>query len=193
MSLKWLPNALTIARILAAPIILYLLSGWGEIDPASAFLWALFLFIVASVTDGLDGWAARALDASSKFGATLDLWGDKILVFAPLMGWLIAGAFSPLALIALLALTARDLVIMALRAARPDVNLGASFLAKSKTALVMVGMSIMLLAQWMLAENVSFAEPTSLIGQSLLTLGCIASLYTGLQYARAALAAPKPE
>ena len=193
MPLKWLPNALTIARILAAPVILYLLAGWGEIDPASASLWALFLFIIASITDGLDGWAARALDASSKFGATLDLWGDKILVFAPLMGWLIAGAFSPLALIALLALTARDIAIMALRAARPDVNLGASFLAKSKTALVMIGMSVMLLAQWMLVETMSFAQITSLIGQSLLTLGCIASLYTGLQYARAALAAPKPE
>jgi cardiolipin synthase len=71
--LKQLPNLLTIARLLAAPYILYLL--WTG-DYRTALVW----FAVASTTDVLDGFLARRLQAGSRIGALLDPIADKVLL-----------------------------------------------------------------------------------------------------------------
>lgn len=186
MTLAWLPNMLTFARIAAAPVI-----GWFILaaDPAksggSSFLfWAGVIFVVAGVTDGLDGLLARRLQATSKLGAALDLWADKILVFVTLLALLKAQAW--LALIGLVSLTLRDVIIMWLRAAYPAENLGATGLAKVKTVLVMSGLAMILFAL-ALAQNSLF-----LLGLGLFGLGCALSLVAGYQYARAAFSNQAP-
>jgi cardiolipin synthase len=71
--LSFLPNLITLARLLAVPLVVWLIiSGHWE----SAF----WLFFAASVTDGLDGSLARGLNARTELGAYLDAIADKALL-----------------------------------------------------------------------------------------------------------------
>jgi cardiolipin synthase len=73
MDFSWIPNAISIMRILLiAPIIL--LFVYGE------FGWALGLFVIASLSDSLDGYIAKKYDWNTRLGAFLDPAGDKLLV-----------------------------------------------------------------------------------------------------------------
>ncbi len=71
--LQYLPNALTISRLLlAAPLGLLILR--------EDFAWALGIGLFAGITDALDGYFARRLQAFSRWGAALDPIADKILI-----------------------------------------------------------------------------------------------------------------
>lgn len=73
MSLKWLPNAISLMRIaLVAPILVLILDG--------TFAWALALFALAGFSDGLDGYLAKRFDWGTRLGALLDPVADKLLV-----------------------------------------------------------------------------------------------------------------
>ncbi len=187
MNLKWLPNALTVARIAAAPVVAWLIwvaGGHGVLSPSAAMSQAAILFSLAAITDFLDGALARALKAQSPLGATLDLWADKLLVALPLLALL---PYAPVtALSGLVSLTLRDLVIMRLRDVKSGHNLAATGLAKVKTVIVMVGMAAV-----MFGVAVGF-QPLWQIGLALFGLGCALSLYTGYQYVRAAFSKPTP-
>ena len=90
MTLKWLPNALTIARCILAIVVGYTILDFdrnlraGDGAGLMAFLpCALFSFV--ALTDWLDGWLARKLNAESAFGARLDPIGDKLLSASTLL------------------------------------------------------------------------------------------------------------
>ena len=71
--LQFLPNALTLSRLLlAAPL--------GYFIMQHAYEWALVTGLVAGVTDALDGFAARRLNALSRLGAALDPIADKVMI-----------------------------------------------------------------------------------------------------------------
>jgi cardiolipin synthase len=73
MSLRWLPNAISLLRILlVAPILLLILYG--------NFAWALALFFIAGFSDGVDGYLANRYDWHTRLGALLDPVADKMLV-----------------------------------------------------------------------------------------------------------------
>lgn len=73
MSLRWLPNAISIARIiLVAPILLYIVDGKYGL--------ALILFFIAGFSDGVDGYLAKRFDWHTRIGALLDPIADKLLV-----------------------------------------------------------------------------------------------------------------
>ena len=196
MSLKWLPNLLTIFRIIAAPIVGYGL--WmtlaSDARQPDASMWAMSsaLFALAALTDALDGFLARYLDATSDLGANLDLWADKLLVAAFFIGiW--PGA-PGLTIIGLGCFTLRDLIIMGLRRAFPGAKLKASLLAKWKTGLLFLAITLFLVACLMaLLDPDSLsrrdAVPTSLLFLALVTGAAAAALsfYTGLQYVQATL------
>ena len=75
MTLKWLPNAICIGRvILVAPIVLMLLEG--------QYLAALALIGVAAFSDAVDGFLARNFDWRTRLGGLLDPAADKLLVFS---------------------------------------------------------------------------------------------------------------
>ncbi len=77
-----IPNILTIGRLLAAPLLpvmfLYFHHPWSD-------WFALVLFIVAAVTDYIDGWLARAWKQESAFGAAMDPIADKAMVLIALL------------------------------------------------------------------------------------------------------------
>jgi cardiolipin synthase len=73
MSLRWLPNAISLFRIaLVAPILLLILDD--------RFGLALFLFFVAGFSDGVDGYLAKRFNWHTRLGALLDPIADKLLV-----------------------------------------------------------------------------------------------------------------
>ncbi len=96
------PNALTLARILAVPLFLSLLVE-GEHDLACV------VFIIAGLTDGLDGLIARVWDLRTELGAHLDPLADKLLVVSSFITLGILGAVPlPLMIIVL----TRDVIIL---------------------------------------------------------------------------------
>ncbi|MDP1897746.1 MAG: CDP-alcohol phosphatidyltransferase family protein, partial [Sulfurimicrobium sp.] len=81
-----IPNLLTLLRILLIPVfvaVFYLPASW--IEPHAVNFYAASIFIVAALTDWLDGYLARALNQTSAFGAFLDPVADKLMVAAALV------------------------------------------------------------------------------------------------------------
>ncbi len=73
MKLRYIPNALTLFRLaLIAPFLYFLYDG--------AYKAALYVFLLAGLTDGLDGWLARTFKWQSPFGSFADPLADKLLV-----------------------------------------------------------------------------------------------------------------
>ena len=76
-----LPNVLTVVRILLVPVLVAALLA----ATASGDLLAAVVFVVASLTDALDGWIARRRRSESTFGKLMDPLADKLLVVAALV------------------------------------------------------------------------------------------------------------
>lgn len=73
MSPVTLPNLITVARLIAVPVVVWLITI-GRIDLA------FFVFVAAGVSDAIDGWIARRFDLRSELGAFLDPIADKALL-----------------------------------------------------------------------------------------------------------------
>ncbi|CAN5579278.1 CDP-diacylglycerol--glycerol-3-phosphate 3-phosphatidyltransferase [soil metagenome] len=132
--MKHLPNALTIARIIAAPISLYLLLRY---DSFGAWAAATVLFILAAITDYYDGKLARDLEARSRLGQFLDPLADKILVLGAFIALLFidpVAAWIPWWAVALVLF--RDVAVTGLRTYEESKGrvLKTSKGAKAKTA-----------------------------------------------------------
>lgn len=102
MSLRWLPNAISLMRIaLVAPIL------WCITE--DRFVLALALFFVAGFSDGVDGWLAKRFGWGTRLGALLDPIADKLLVAGAFVTLMITGHI-PAWLAG--AVVARDVVIV---------------------------------------------------------------------------------
>ena len=102
MKARHIPNIISVIRIiLVIPVVVCLLQG--------NYHWALLLFLIAGLSDGLDGYLARRFGWSSHLGGILDPMGDKLLmVFSYLvLGWL---QYLPLWLV--VAVILRDVIIV---------------------------------------------------------------------------------
>ena len=131
--LRWLPNALTIARLAALPLLLVVLVR----APGPASVTAGVLFGVIGATDFLDGRVARALNAESAFGRIADPLADRLLVAVGLVGLLLlnrVGWGLPVILIG------RDVVLMLgfLLLARAGVLMRVDLAGKISSALTMI-------------------------------------------------------
>ncbi|EAP91205.1 CDP-diacylglycerol--glycerol-3-phosphate 3-phosphatidyltransferase [Oceanicaulis sp. HTCC2633] len=141
--LRQLPNILTIGRALAGVI-----GGWVlvqsslamlESDAVRLGLIAAAVFVVAALTDWLDGWLARAMGAQSALGALLDPIADKVLVGGYLIAYCVISGFDAYLVLPVIAIIGRDAAITALRFIRPSkAALTVTSTAKIKTALQMV-------------------------------------------------------
>jgi cardiolipin synthase (CMP-forming) len=76
--MKWIPNALSLARILVAPVVAWLIYAGMVAGDVMPLRWAFGLFVVSALTDWFDGYLARVLDANwaenSICGATSFWW-----------------------------------------------------------------------------------------------------------------------
>lgn len=141
-----LPNLLTWQRILAIPLLVcvYLVpfDAWGE---HSRNLVATILFILASLTDWLDGWLARRLGQQTELGAFLDPVADKLLVCVALVMLLDLDRIN--AGIAII-IIGREITISALREWMASIgarkSVAVNWMGKVKTAVQMLAIPMLL-------------------------------------------------
>jgi CDP-diacylglycerol--glycerol-3-phosphate 3-phosphatidyltransferase len=89
--LAWLPNALTIARLAALPVLLAVLA----LSAGPTSVPAAIIFGVVGATDFLDGLLARRLGAESRFGRIADPLADRLLVLVGLVGIILLDRLNP--------------------------------------------------------------------------------------------------
>lgn len=128
------PNKLTIARMIIAPVFLAVIMK--ESLPHK-FLWAMLIFMVASVTDAVDGKLARKNNQVTNFGKLLDPIADKVLTTAALLAFMKLGLCN--IWIVMIVLT-REFTIASIRmiAASNGVVIPANIWGKLKTVSQMV-------------------------------------------------------
>lgn len=139
-----LPNKLTMARVIMIPFfVIFMLTGWG--GEASKWI-SLAIFIVASLTDLLDGHIARKHNLVTNFGKFMDPLADKLLVCSALICLLSNGLIST---VVVLIIIAREFIISGFRLVAVDngIVIAASWWGKAKTISQMI-MIILLIANF---------------------------------------------
>ncbi len=179
-----LPNLLTLSRIAAIPIVVtcFWLDQWLGRDLAQ---WtAMVVFVVASVTDYLDGWLARRWQMISRLGRFLDPIADKLLVASVLLMLCGFGTLRGLHVLAALIILCREILVSGLREFLAELRVGlpVSNLAKWKTGIQMTSLAVLLVGE---AGPKGF--PTMEIGLVLLWAAALLTLITGYDYLRTGL------
>jgi len=178
-----IPNILTVMRIFLTPIFILCLFS----DFFGAQLWALVIFIVASITDAYDGYLARRNNMVTNTGRFLDPLADKILVSSAFISFSIMGLID-IWMVALIIF--RDLFVMGLRLlmSRRGFIMITSKISKSKTA-AQIGIIIFTLLfltlkgfNWVLLEDyLIFINEYQLV-YYLTMIAVIFTVYTGYTY-----------
>lgn len=139
--LRWLPNALTVGRLAALPLLAWvLLAAEG---PTSAT--AAWLFAGVAITDFIDGKLARALHAETAFGRLADPFADRMLVAVGLVGLILLDRMHPAGpLIVLVRDVATIGAVVAFR--RSGLDLRVDMLGKTSSSLVMAAIALALLS-----------------------------------------------
>ena len=180
--LKKIPNILTIGRIIIVPFFVlafYLPGFYGDLT-------AFALFVIASFTDFLDGMLARMMGQESKLGELLDPIADKIIVATALILLVMSGTIRHYEVIAAIIILTREILISGLREflARGQIKLPVTNLAKLKTFLQMVAISLLLTGETG-NKILNFQDYNAqTIGIILLWLSAFLTLYTGYEYLR---------
>ena len=181
-----LANMLGIARIAATPVVIALiLIGTPGLGIAAAVL-----FLLAALTDFLDGWVARARGEVSPLGVFMDLTADKVLVGGVLVAMVEVGLL-PTWIVA--TIVVRELVIAGVRqaAAAEDMVIPARALGKAKTLTTLVGMEVLLLAHDALTggplAGTGMGDGIQAVGFWLMVLATALTLVSGWDYLRGAL------
>jgi CDP-diacylglycerol---glycerol-3-phosphate 3-phosphatidyltransferase len=125
-----LPNALTMLRILAVPVVVVALLG----STPNGDVIAAIVFAGAALTDGLDGYFARSRGSITTFGKLMDPLADKLLIIGALVSLVSLGRLA--AWVAMVIIV-REVAVTILRtiAAERGLVIAASWLGKAKTVL----------------------------------------------------------
>jgi cardiolipin synthase (CMP-forming) len=178
------PNLLTYARIAAVPLIAACLFEVSVFDGGLWLRWvALTIFILAALTDMLDGWYARSFGQWTTIGRMLDPIADKLLVSACLLMLAADGTIKGWSLWAGLIILCREILVSGMREylAELRVSLPVSQLGKWKTFMQLLAIGFLLAGE----AGDQVLPWTTHIGLTLLWLSALLTLYTGYDYFRA--------
>jgi CDP-diacylglycerol--glycerol-3-phosphate 3-phosphatidyltransferase len=177
-----LPNLLTYGRCVAVPAVVGLLF-WP--DESWARWTALGIYVVAALTDYLDGYLARALSQQSALGRMLDPIADKLLVAASLLMLAHDRTITGWALWAAIVILCREILVSGLREflAELKVSVPVSRVAKWKTALQLTAIGFLIAGP----AGETILPGTTAIGTGLLWVAAALTIYTGWDYFRAGL------
>ena len=164
-----LPNKLTIARVIAVPFFILAFM-------TNHFFTAFVIFILASLTDMLDGKIARKYNLVTNFGKIMDPLADKILVYSAFCLLITTGAVPAWMLIIILA---REFTISGMRmvAAAEGIVIAAGLTGKIKTVLQMLAVPTLILARTLDSVYVLMT-----IGMALFWASLAATIYSGCEY-----------
>ncbi|MCJ1708108.1 CDP-diacylglycerol--glycerol-3-phosphate 3-phosphatidyltransferase [Microbacterium sp. VKM Ac-2923] len=174
-----LPNAITVARILCAPIFLWLLLADG--GAGGGLRWAAaVLFIVAIATDGIDGYIARRYDIVSDLGKLLDPIADKALTGVAFVGLSILGELDWWVTIVVLV---REIGITVYRfIVVNDHVLAAAWMGKLKTVFQAVALSLALLPLASLSDAAAWQAGVWWVSVITMTAAVILTIASGIDY-----------
>ncbi|MFP4313360.1 MAG: CDP-diacylglycerol--glycerol-3-phosphate 3-phosphatidyltransferase [Alphaproteobacteria bacterium] len=138
-----IPTVLTLIRLVILPLIIcciyadYVMAGF-------------ILYVFAALTDFLDGWLARKLDAVTPFGTFLDPISDKIFVGLLLLVFIDVGYLGGIFIIFPIVIIAREFLISGLREflGGKNIQVPVTAIAKWKTTLQMVALGLLILAPY---------------------------------------------
>ncbi|MBP1850726.1 CDP-diacylglycerol--glycerol-3-phosphate 3-phosphatidyltransferase [Rhizobium halophytocola] len=183
-----IPNLLTYGRILAVPLIVLCFFVEGTLQSSDFARWtALGLFVLASLTDFLDGYLARIWNQTSNIGRMLDPIADKLLVATCLI--LMAAdtekTIAGWSLWAAIIILCREILVSGLREylAELKVSVPVTRIAKWKTTVQMVALAFLLAGP----AGDKVLPHTTQIGIGLLWVAALLTMYTGYDYFRAGL------
>ena len=162
-------SKITLARVALIPV--YMVLMYASQGSAGVYMWsALMVFIVASLTDFVDGYIARKYNQVSDFGKFLDPLADKLLTIAAMAMFCQWGKFPAWALMIVLT---REFAVSGLRmvAGPKGKVIAAGKSGKFKTASTMVGLCV-----WMAFPGID------LIGTVVMWLIVITTVYSGVEY-----------
>lgn len=187
-----LPNKLTIARIVMSILIIFILLGGSYINSIFGleipklfinesmvvdikYIIAGILFIIASLTDFLDGYIARKNNLVTDFGKLVDAIADKILVNSVLIILSAQGFIHPIIPVVLIV---RDSIVNSIKmlAASNNKVVAAIKLGKIKTVCLMVGIVLTLF------YNLPFELWNISVAKVLLFIATVLSVVSGVQY-----------
>jgi len=171
---RWLPNAVTIGRLAAAPLIAGLLTFCPEGGPGISALSAL-VFLAAALTDLLDGYLARRYSLVSTLGKFLDPLADKLLAASALIMLLSLGRVPAWIVFLILA---RELAVTGLRAVAAEKGLviPASDSGKRKTLAQNIALFCLLWHYKLLWAR------TALVGEAILYVALVMTYWSACQY-----------
>jgi cardiolipin synthase len=143
--LRWVPNALTVGRLLALPVLIWVIArADGPTDALAAWL-----FAGIAVTDFVDGRLARALHAETTFGRLADPFADRALVAVGLVGLIAMDRMHPAGPVIVLA---RDVVavaaVVALRNSGLDLRVDMAGKVSSSLVMAAIGLAMLSQAAW---------------------------------------------
>ncbi len=167
-----IPNLITIMRFLLVPGVVFALLT-GHMD------WALVGFVVAGISDGVDGFIARHFDQRSVLGAYLDPVADKLLLVSV---FVVLGLMGQLPLWLVITAVSRDALIIAavLMSAvmGHPVEMKPLFVSKANTA-VQIILAALVLAQLAVAPGIEAVKPALVIVSGILTVASAAAYLVG--------------
>ncbi|MDF2615287.1 MAG: CDP-diacylglycerol/glycerol-3-phosphate 3-phosphatidyltransferase [Clostridia bacterium] len=171
-------NKLTVLRVILVFIFMAII--WLPLLPFEAALWlALAIFIVASLTDFLDGYLARKLNLVTNLGKFMDPLADKMLVTVAMIAIIDKGELLPAGILPawiVVFILLREFIVSGIRlvAASENKVIAANYLGKVKTVVQMIMIMVYLIPIRLFFMNV--------IAMTLAYLALLLTLISGLEY-----------
>ena len=178
---KYIPNFLTIIRILLVPVFAILMTSKIK----NAYTYSLLILLIACFTDYLDGKLARKFNVVSKFGLFMDPLADKLLVLATFIIFLQIDILSDIVLPWMVILIfLRDFLVTILRLLMKKYNISmiTSNISKFKTSLQMI--MIILLLILLIFESILIDNSVFFVLKTFMILLTVFTFYTGIDYYR---------
>ncbi|MBS0557221.1 MAG: CDP-diacylglycerol--glycerol-3-phosphate 3-phosphatidyltransferase [Proteobacteria bacterium] len=178
--MKWTwPTILTLFRIALLPVMIAVFYAGFR----GANVTAALIFLAAALTDWLDGFIARRFDQYSRFGAFLDPVADKLMVAVTLF-LLVQENPTPLLAITSAIIVGREIAISALREWMAEIGahglVKVAMLGKIKTLMQIVAIVVLLY------QHESESLRLFHVGETLLVVAAALTIWSGLDYLRAA-------
>lgn len=171
---RQLPNAITIVRIVCAPVFLWMLLADAGHDGALRW-WAAVLFVLAIATDGIDGWLARRYELVTDLGKILDPIADKVITGCAFVGLSILGELDWWITIVVLV---REVGITVYRfLVISDHVLAAAWMGKLKTVAQAVALTLALAPLWTLVGDWVFW-----VNGITMTIAVVLTIASGVDY-----------
>ncbi len=175
MTLKQLPMAITWTRVFLIPV--FLIIYYLPIDHSNFI--AMLIFVIAAMTDWLDGYLARRFNATSRFGAFLDPVADKLIVAVALI--VVAVEYQHwIVTMAAIIIIMREMAVSALREWMAEHNrsnaVAVSNIGKYKTTFQLIALAMLIYGGQL------FGVPWVQLGLVMLVIATLLTLWSLAQY-----------